>query len=169
MATNVLSIGPTNSRRGSAARVGRVSASTSRTRALSVDGSYALGTELYGVMDLNLDQTPDFALSSEGGRPVYVPASSIVPYSGATTLAASRLHPEFGYVFDVDKGTLKPDSMAGAYACGVNIAKPIVSVEARGSEPSAFGPLDVLKVMEMARKAMAKRVSLGVEQLKESP
>ncbi len=67
----------------------------------SLDASYSLGTSLYGVTDLNLLTSPRFQLANEGNRPVYVPAATIVPVSGATTLAASRLHPEYGYVFAV--------------------------------------------------------------------
>ena len=67
----------------------------------SVDASYSLGTSLYGVTDLNLSQTPQFFLTAEGNRPVYVPAATIIPFSGATTLTASRLYPAYGYVFDV--------------------------------------------------------------------
>ncbi|MBI2406947.1 MAG: carboxypeptidase regulatory-like domain-containing protein [Gemmatimonadetes bacterium] len=67
----------------------------------SVDASYSLGTSLYGVSDLNLVETPQFTLAREGNRPVFVPASTIVPHSGVTTLAASRVHPEYGYVFKV--------------------------------------------------------------------
>ncbi len=67
----------------------------------SVDASYSLGTSLYGVTDLNLARAPQFFLTTEGNRPVYVPAGTIIPFSGATTLTASRLHPEYGYVFQV--------------------------------------------------------------------
>ncbi|HEY6157715.1 MAG TPA: carboxypeptidase regulatory-like domain-containing protein [Gemmatimonadales bacterium] len=66
---------------------------------LTVDASYARGESQYGFRDLNLVGTTRFALSDEGGRPVYVPADSIVPSTGATSLTASREHPEFGHVF----------------------------------------------------------------------
>lgn len=67
----------------------------------NIDFSYALGTALYGVRDLNLDDSPRFTLGTEGGRPVYAPASSIVPTTGATTIAASRRNAAYGYVLDV--------------------------------------------------------------------
>ncbi len=35
---------------------------------------------------LNLATTPQFLLVNEGNRPVYVPAGTIVPFSGVTTL-----------------------------------------------------------------------------------
>lgn len=67
----------------------------------SVDASYSVGTGLYGVTDRNLVAAPQFVLTREGNRPVYVPAATIIPFSGVTTLAASRRHPEYGYVFEV--------------------------------------------------------------------
>lgn len=67
----------------------------------SVDATYTLGTSLYGVTDRNLAETPQFYLANEGNRPVYVPAATIIPYNGVTTLAASRRYPEYGFVFDV--------------------------------------------------------------------
>jgi hypothetical protein len=67
----------------------------------SVDATYSLGTSLYGVTDLNLVAAPRFTLPFEGERPVYVPAASIVAATGATTLAASRINPEYGFVFRV--------------------------------------------------------------------
>lgn len=66
----------------------------------SLDASYALGTKLYGVRDLNFNDTPQFQLADEGNRPVYVSPSSIIPTTGATTLAASRRDDAYGYVFD---------------------------------------------------------------------
>jgi len=67
----------------------------------SVDGSYALGTHLYGVTDLNLNSAPQFQIASEGGRPVYVPASSIVPATGAVSVLGSRRVGDFAHVYDI--------------------------------------------------------------------
>lgn len=65
---------------------------------LTVDASYARGQSQYGFRDLNLAGAPRFALSDEADRPVYVPADSIVPSTGAVSFTASRAHPEFGRV-----------------------------------------------------------------------
>ncbi|OLB54807.1 MAG: hypothetical protein AUI13_11095 [Gemmatimonadetes bacterium 13_2_20CM_2_69_23] len=65
---------------------------------VSLDASYARGTSQYGFRDRNLVGTPRFTLPDEAGRPVYVPADSIVPATGALGFTASRLHPEFGQV-----------------------------------------------------------------------
>jgi hypothetical protein len=67
----------------------------------SIDGSFAYGTSQTGAMDLNLDTTPKFLLANEGNRPVYASAPTIFPASGATSIIASRLHPEYGSVNDI--------------------------------------------------------------------
>ena len=67
----------------------------------NVDAQYAYGVNQTGARDLNLDAVPQFALTSEGGRPVYVPPGAIIPRTGATTINASRLHPEYGAVTDL--------------------------------------------------------------------
>ena len=49
----------------------------------SVDGSLAYGVSQTGSHDLNLDNTPKFALANEGGRPVYSAAAAIFPSTRA--------------------------------------------------------------------------------------
>jgi hypothetical protein len=68
---------------------------------VTLDASYALGTNLYGVRDLNLRQDPEFVLDEEGARPVFVPAATIDTATGATSVLASREHAEFAQVLDV--------------------------------------------------------------------
>jgi hypothetical protein len=65
---------------------------------VSLEGSYARGLSQYGFRDLNLVTTPRFSLADEAGRPVYVPADSVVAATGALSSTSSRLHPEFGDV-----------------------------------------------------------------------
>ena len=67
----------------------------------SLDGSLAYGVNQTGAHDLNLDATPKFTLANEGGRPVFSPSSSIIPTTGATSITASRLHPEYGSVSEL--------------------------------------------------------------------
>ena len=68
---------------------------------VSLDASYARGVSLYGFQDVNLAPQPQFGLASEGGRPVYVPASSIVPGTGAVDFADSRVVPSLGHVIEI--------------------------------------------------------------------
>src|SRR5256714_2689714 len=67
----------------------------------SIDGGYALGLSQAGQTDINLNTVPKFTLANEGNRPVYVPANAIIPTTGAASVPASRLHPEFGSVNQV--------------------------------------------------------------------
>ena len=67
----------------------------------SVDASYARGVSQYGFRDLNLVSAPRFTLPDEANRPVYVPADSIVPTSGALSVLNSRVNPQFGQVLAI--------------------------------------------------------------------
>ncbi|WP_275827832.1 carboxypeptidase-like regulatory domain-containing protein [Roseisolibacter sp. H3M3-2] len=52
-----------------------------------------------GLVDANFAGVPRLALdATEGGRPVFVPATAVDPASGAVSAAASRRTPEFGRV-----------------------------------------------------------------------
>ncbi|MDE3217533.1 MAG: TonB-dependent receptor, partial [Gemmatimonadota bacterium] len=73
-----------------------------RDYSLAVDALYAYGFHEQGVTDLNLNTTPQFRLADEGNRPVYVPASTIDPGTGATSSNASRLDPGFSNVLQIN-------------------------------------------------------------------
>jgi hypothetical protein len=66
-----------------------------------VEGEYSLNLNQPGQVDLNFAGTPRFLLPDEGGRPVFIPASSIVPSSGALTAQASRRDTTFGSVTEL--------------------------------------------------------------------
>lgn len=70
----------------------------------NVDATFARGVAQTGVRDLNLRAAPAFALASEGGRPVYAPASAIVPATGQASLYASRNDPAFAHVYQLSSG-----------------------------------------------------------------
>ena len=67
---------------------------------LSVDASYSLGRNLAGARDLNLRNVPQFVLPDEN-RSVYVPAASIDTGTGATSVLASREHPDLAQVLEM--------------------------------------------------------------------
>ena len=71
------------------------------TYTVSVDASYARGRSQYGFRDLNLVGTPRFTLPDEANRPVYVPADSIIPASGALSSQQSRVDARFGQVIAI--------------------------------------------------------------------
>lgn len=65
---------------------------------VTLNGTYSLNMNQQGTIDLNFDPTPEFTLANEGGRPVFVPASSIVTASGSVPLRASRKTNDFSRV-----------------------------------------------------------------------
>lgn len=64
----------------------------------NVDLTYSRNLNQPGNYDLNFAGTSRFTLASEGGRPVYVPMTSIDPASGLSAPRASRLHAEYNAV-----------------------------------------------------------------------
>jgi hypothetical protein len=64
----------------------------------TITGSYALNLEQAGEIDLNFDPTVRFNLADEGGRPVFVNTTSIVPTSGAIASRDARKSPLFNRV-----------------------------------------------------------------------
>ena len=72
--------------------------------AFNVDATYARGVSQPGAIDLNLNETPQFTLASEDGRPVYVPVGSIVPATGQSSIADSRQNRAFATVNEITSG-----------------------------------------------------------------
>ncbi len=76
---------------------------------VSLDASYARGVSLYGFQDVNLVTQPSFGLANENDRPVYVPASSIIPGTGAVDFSQSRAISSLGHVIEIGSN-LQSDS-----------------------------------------------------------
>ncbi|HEX9105704.1 MAG TPA: TonB-dependent receptor, partial [Longimicrobiales bacterium] len=66
----------------------------------SLQYSYSRGLGLWGYYDVNLNQAHTFAVGNEG-RPFFGDRGNIVPLTGQTTLAGSRLNTAFGNVWDI--------------------------------------------------------------------
>jgi hypothetical protein len=69
---------------------------------LNLGVSFARGRHQVAARDLNLVAAPAFVLAAEGGRPVYAPAASITPETGAVSLLASRRFAGFGQVLSLE-------------------------------------------------------------------
>jgi hypothetical protein len=69
---------------------------------LAVDGSYARGTALFGVTDMNLNTHPQFTIPNEDNRPVFVSPTSIDPTTGTAAFASSRRYPQYGEVLSLN-------------------------------------------------------------------
>jgi hypothetical protein len=72
--------------------------STIKGISYTLDAAYSLNVDQPSTVDLNFSGTSRFALANEGGRPVFVPAGSIVPSTGAVSAVAARRSPSFGPV-----------------------------------------------------------------------
>jgi Carboxypeptidase regulatory-like domain len=60
--------------------------------------TYSRNYDQHGTIDLNFADVPQFTLANEDNRPVYVPASSIVPATGAIAAGAGRVSSVFSHV-----------------------------------------------------------------------
>jgi hypothetical protein len=67
---------------------------------VAIDAAYSLALNRPGSIDLNFAGVPRLSLGDEGGRPVYVSASSIVPTTGTLSSTDARKSAEFGRVVD---------------------------------------------------------------------
>src|SRR6185312_6919767 len=67
---------------------------------MSTGATYSLNLNQQSQVDLNFDRTPRFTLASEGGRPVYVNQSSIIPTTGAILSSDARVTQQFAQVTD---------------------------------------------------------------------
>ena len=110
---------------------------------LNVEASYAFGTNLTGARDLNLRDGPAFTLAGEGGRPVYAPATSIVPSTGQTSVLASRRHDGLAQVVEAMS---ELDSRTAQVNVGVNgiMARSLIwnmsYTWTRARDETAFAP-----------------------------
>lgn len=68
------------------------------------DVTYSLNRNQSGVYDRNFAGTSRFSLASEGGRPVFVPSSSIVAASGAIAAQDARVSQKFSRVSELRSG-----------------------------------------------------------------
>lgn len=81
--------------------------------------TYALNRDLPAAVDLNLSTATRATLPLEANRPIFVPATSIVPASGAVSWAGSRIAPQFSHVSET-RSTLASD--IGQYSLGLSYA-----------------------------------------------
>lgn len=64
----------------------------------TVDLTYSRNLNQAANYDLNFNGNSRFTLAEDGGRPVYVPTTSIDPLTGATAPRDSRLYPQYNVV-----------------------------------------------------------------------
>jgi hypothetical protein len=97
---------------------------------ISMDANYAVGVSQQGTRDLNLNTQPAFTLPQEGNRPVFVAPGAIVASTGQVPFLASRLHPEFGQVYQMHS---ELSSRTGQLAMSLNGFLPPLRMFMQGS------------------------------------
>ena len=110
---------------------------------LNLDYTYARGTSLYGLRDLNLNATSQFTLANEANRPVYVPANTVVPASGAVSQLASRRNNAFGQVIEATSELSSVTHQLTASVNGVSARNMIWNVAytvMRSRDQTGFAP-----------------------------
>lgn len=70
---------------------------------INLDYTYSLGVGLYGVRDINLDESRFYTLPFEG-RPFFGDPSAIVATTGQVSSSTSRVDPLFAGVYEYDSG-----------------------------------------------------------------
>ena len=67
----------------------------------TIEGTYSLNLNQQGITDLNFNPVTRFVLPGEGGRPVFVAPTSIVPTTGATASSDARRSQQFSRVTEL--------------------------------------------------------------------
>ena len=119
----------------------------------AVNGTYSLNLNQSGFVDLNLDPTPRFTLADEGGRPVFVDATSIVPATGAIAAHDGRRSPLFNHVTELRSDLssvsrqltvqLSPLASSTRYTWGVSYTLNSVRDRANGFASTAGNPFAI--------------------------
>ncbi len=113
---------------------------------LNVELSYARGVAQTGYRDVNLRGDSRFTLSSEGNRPVFVDATTIVSTTGATSFLASRLNPSFGQVLVTSSDTRSDSKQLSVSLSGLtprgaifNVSYTLARATDQGTAGGGFG------------------------------
>ena len=131
-----------------------------------LEGVYSLNLHQQGMVDRNFDPTVRFTLPDEAGRPVFVPASSIVPGTGAVAAADARYFPEFARVSELRSDLrsesrqaslrLSPVTFSPTFTWSAAYVYTTVREQSRGFASTAGNPLAV----EWARGTLDSRHQL---------
>ncbi|MEP6496216.1 MAG: carboxypeptidase-like regulatory domain-containing protein [bacterium] len=119
----------------------------------TIEGAYSLNLNQSSFSDLNFAPNPQFSLSDEGGRPVFVRLTSIVPSTGAIASRDARVTQSYSHVTelrsDLESQTrqiklqLLPSTFSSSVAWGVSYVHTSVREQYRGFSSTAGNPLDV--------------------------
>ena len=116
-----------------------------------IEGTYSLNLNQQGITDLNFNPVSRFSLASEGGRPVFVNPTSIVPATGATAAQDARTSSKFSRVTELTSDlksqsrqariTLSPTSFSTSLSWSLSYVYSNVREQFRGFTSTVSNPL----------------------------
>jgi hypothetical protein len=117
----------------------------------TVDGTFSLNLNQSGNLDLNFIPVTRFTLADEGGRPVFVQSTSIVPATGANASQDARVTPKFSRVTELRSDLesrsaqltfrLAPTTFSSSLTWGLSYVYSNVREQFRGFTSTAGNPL----------------------------
>jgi hypothetical protein len=119
----------------------------------TVEGTYSRNLNQAGIYDLNFKAEEQFALVNEGGRPVYVRPSSIVPSTGAIASGDARVTPLYSHVTELRSDLqsesrqvslrLSPTTFNTSYSWSLSYVYGNVRDQVRGFASTVGNPFDL--------------------------
>ena len=119
----------------------------------TVEGTYSRNLNQPGIYDLNFKGEEQFTLANEGGRPVYVRQSSIVPATGAIASGDARVTPLYSRVTEMRSDLqsesrqvslrLSPTTFNTSYSWSLSYVYGNVRDQVRGFGSTAGNPFEM--------------------------
>jgi carboxypeptidase family protein/TonB-dependent receptor-like protein len=120
---------------------------------VTADLTYSLNLNQGSTYDLNFRPNQQFALSNEGGRPVYAQATSIVPTTGAIATSEARVTNAYSHVSELKSDmkseakqltvSVSPMSFSSVFGWGLSYVYANTREQYRGFTSTSGSPLDV--------------------------
>ena len=120
---------------------------------LTAEVTYSRNINQRGFVDLNFRPVQQFALADEGGRPVYVQATSIVPATGVIASGDARVSSQFNHVSEQRSDlvgesrqlrlSLSPTRFSSGFIWNASYVLSDNRQQFRGFSSTAGNPLDV--------------------------
>lgn len=119
----------------------------------SVDRTYSLNLHQSSQVDLNFNPVPRFTLDAEGGRPVFVQPTSIVPATGSIASRDARVSQDFSRVTELRSDLrsesrqlslrLSPARLSTGFSWSLSYVYSNVREQVRGFTSTVGNPLSV--------------------------
>jgi carboxypeptidase family protein len=119
----------------------------------TLEVTYSRNLDQSGIVDLNFNPRQQFTLADEGGRPVYVQPTSIVPSTGAIASADARVSTRYAHVSELRSDLqsdsrqvsvrLSPSTFSTSFFWSLSYVYGNVRDQLHGFGSTAGNPLDV--------------------------